>query len=56
MQSPSVASVAANIEAVGPPTGLRVPDLLRVGALIVYVQGPCLSGGFASLHLGNPAG
>ncbi len=30
VQSPSVASVAANIEAVGPPSGLRVPDLMRV--------------------------
>lgn len=33
VQSPSVASVAANIEAVGPPTGMRVPDLMRVRVL-----------------------
>ena len=34
MQSPSVASVAANIEAVGAPASLRAPDLLpRVSGL-----------------------
>ncbi|CAL8462775.1 g2308 [Coccomyxa elongata] len=29
VQSPSVATVAANIEAVGPPSGVRFPDLMR---------------------------
>ncbi len=34
MQSPSVASVAANIEAVGAPASLKAPDLLpRVSGL-----------------------
>ncbi len=34
VQSPSVASVAANIEAVGAPASLRAPDLLpRVSGL-----------------------
>jgi hypothetical protein len=31
VQSPSVETVAANIEAVGATSGLRVPDLIRVG-------------------------
>ena len=36
MQSPSVASVAANIEAVGAPAFLKAPDLLlRVSVLRV---------------------
>ena len=30
VQSPSVALVTANIEAVGPPSGARVPDLMQV--------------------------
>lgn len=38
VQSPSVATVAANIEAVGQPSGARVPDLMRVRRMLLPLR------------------